>query len=227
MKTLQTSDPGPAFLPLGINQYDAAWPGQFELIKKDLQSDLADGDVSYLAIEHVGSTSIPGCWSKAIFDNSWEAGTPPQSIIDICVFVKPEDFTQESMERFKEALGWGRRQPGYYCIGNGGVNGRWSFKLNGKFPLRNVYVAPMGGIQWRSYIDLRDTLRGDGDLRDRYSQVKAELVKEKFEDVLEYSYLKRPMIREIFKKAGWTDREIDFQESQSKTSHREARMMEY
>ena len=58
----------------------------------------------------------------------------------------------------------GERQGGYHYIGDGGVRGRWSFKLNPQDPWvaesekrvdRHVYVAAEGSIPARNYVAVR------------------------------------------------------------------------
>ena len=197
-----------------IENYNPLWPRQFQAIKADLVSDLADGKVTYLSIEHVGSTSVPGLASKAVTDPSTD--TYRQAIIDICIVLLAEEFTLEKLEQFKEALCWGRRQGGYAYIGDGGVEDRWSFKIMGVKPVRNLYVVAEGGIPLRSYRSLRDTLRIDGDLRREYEDTKRRLARMYYDDELTYCNSKRPTIRKIFLKDGWTNEEVDEAEEHAK-----------
>ena len=51
-----------------IYAYRPRWPLQFATIAAELASDLAFNNVSYISIEHVGSTSVPGLAVKPIID---------------------------------------------------------------------------------------------------------------------------------------------------------------
>ncbi len=186
---------------------DPRWPEQFEAIKAQLAGDLVDEGVSYLNIEHIGSTAIPDL--------------PAKPIIDILITISPWDFNTTNLEKFIQALSWGPRQMGYHYIGSGGVNGRWSFKLYGAIePARNVYVMPEDdGLVLRSYRALKETLMGDETLRQEYGQLKFELAAAGVEygTIMQYAAQKRPTIRKILKAAGWTDAMVDEQEAMSVT----------
>lgn len=190
-----------------IEPYNPLWPQQFQAIKADLVADLADENVTYLSIEHIGSTSVPGLASKATTDPSSDVYR--QAVLDICIVVSAGDFTLDKLEQFKEALSWGKRQGGYQYIGDGGVEDRWSFKVRGVIPMRNLYVVAEGSIPLRSYISLRETLRVDAGLRQEYEEKKRELAAISYDNVLQYCTLKRPVIRKIFLRDGWTNEEVD------------------
>lgn len=111
---------------------------------------------------------------------------------------------------------------GYHYIGSGGVTGRWSFKLYGDIePARNLYVMPEDddGLVLRSYRALKKVLSVDEALRREYGEVKSGLAAEGVEygTIMQYAAQKRPMIRKILKKAGWTDEMVDEQEAMSVT----------
>ena len=199
---------------LTIAEYDPKWAEQFQDIKADLTADLADGGVTYSSIEHVGSTSVPGLASKAITDPI--SGIVRQAYIDICIVVPRADFTLNNLERFKEALFWGTRQGGYRYIGNGGVKDRWSFKVRGVLPVRNLYVTASGSIPHRSYLSLKNILCVDADLRREYEETKRALIEKYFDDELTYCRHKRPCIRKIFLKDGWSNAEVDEAEENAK-----------
>ena len=158
-----------------IVEYDQKWPLQFQAIKSDLESDLADAHVSFSCIEHVGSTSVPGLGSKATTDPAFDIYQ--EAVIDICIVIPRREFTEHKLYQFKEALFWGRRQGGYHYIGDGGVEDRLSFKVRGIRPLRNLYVAAEGSTPVRSYLSLRRVLREDVDLRKEYEDTKKRLAK--------------------------------------------------
>ncbi len=181
------------------------WPQHFEQVQAELASDLADENITYLCIEHIGSTSIPEL--------------PAKPIIDVLITVEPSDFNTTTLDRFTEALSWGRRQGGYHYIGSGGVKGRWSFKLHGDIePARNVYVMPEDdGLVLRSYRALKDVLMIDCALREEYGRIKCELAGSEYGTIMQYAAKKRPIIRKILKRAGWTDEMVDRQEGMSVT----------
>lgn len=188
-------------MQITISAYDAEWPVQFEAIKDELASDLAEGGVPFLSIEHVGSTSIPGLAAKPI--------------IDILIVIPSADFNLLRLQEIKDALGWGSRQGGYHYIGDGGVKGRWSFKLGDVEPARNVYVVAEGSLPLRSCLALRETLRANEGLREEYERLKMGLAEIEYDNVMQYATLKNPVINRILRKAGWSEADIDEKERQS------------
>ena len=124
----------------------------------------------------------------------------------------------------------GERQGGYHYIGDGGVQGRWSFKLNPQDPWvpeserrvdRHVYVVAEGSLPARNYVAVKDTLRRDSELRQEYAAVKLQAVEEAGEEgvdnVLQYATKKNGVVRKILRKAGWSEEEIDEKEKQAVT----------
>lgn len=187
-----------------MSEYNPEWPAQFNVIKEELAGDLGDEGVSYLSIEHVGSTSVPSL--------------PAKPIIDILIIIPTADFDLQHLEQFKEALTWGKRQGGYHYNGDGGVQGRWSFKLWEKEPVRHVYVVAEGSMPVRNCRALRDTLRRHPGLRGEYGAAKIELARNEYDNIMQYSTLKNPVIRKILREAGWSEQEIDEKEAQSVTN---------
>lgn len=185
-------------MEITICAYDAEWPAQFEAIKEELAQDLAEEGIPVLSIEHVGSTSVPGLVAKPI--------------IDILVVIPSAEFTMPRLQEVKDALGWGARQGGYHYIGDGGVKGRWSFKLYDVEPVRNVYVVAEGSLPLRSCLALRETLRVNERLRDEYARVKIGLAQREYDNVMQYATLKNPIVNKILREAGWTEAEIDEKE---------------
>ena len=186
-------------MQIEIWNHDPDWPIQFEIIKAELTGDLTDSGIPFLSIEHIGSTAIPHL--------------PAKPIIDILIIIPLSDFNPTRLQEFRDALGWGNRQGGYHYIGNGGVQGRWSFKLAGKEPQRNVYVVAERSLPVRSCLSLRDTLHKNVGLRDEYGRLKIELAERDYDNVMQYSTLKNPVVRKILLEAGWSEEEIDEKEA--------------
>ena len=193
--------------PIIVVRYQKEWPEQFQKIKEELESDYADFGCKYVAIEHIGSTSVPGQRAKPV--------------IDIHVIVKPEDFNEANQDRFIDAMFYGDRRGDYQYKGDGGVGGRWSFKLVGVEPFRNISVVAQGSLVSRANLAVRDTLRNNPQLREKYGAVKKELAKRTYYHVNAYSQNKNGIIREILRAAGWTDAEIDEKEANVHITHPE------
>ena len=92
-----------------IAPYSPSWPEHFSLLSASLSKILPSG--SYLSIEHVGSTSVPGL--------------PAKPIIDIDIIIP----SASNLEPVKEALIRSKREGGggYTFFGERGVPGRYAF----------------------------------------------------------------------------------------------------
>ena len=51
-----------------VVEYDPAWPQRFEQLRREYAAALAAAGVPVTAIEHVGSTSVPGLAAKPVID---------------------------------------------------------------------------------------------------------------------------------------------------------------
>ena len=192
-----------------ISPYNPEWPKQFATIAADLEHDLKLFSVPVVAIEHVGSTSVPELAAKPVLD-----------IMIVIAEQIPFTDTDNNVtypDKTHYALIFGERPGGYRCVGDGGVSGRWSFKLYGRedLPARNLYVVVKDSVIYRSYLSLRETLRKpyNDDLREEYAGVKMGLAEREWKDVMEYSTAKNEVVRKILRRAGWTDEQVDAKEN--------------
>jgi GrpB-like predicted nucleotidyltransferase (UPF0157 family) len=51
-----------------VVDYDPTWPDRFEALREEYARALANAGVPVIAIEHVGSTSVPGLAAKPVID---------------------------------------------------------------------------------------------------------------------------------------------------------------
>lgn len=166
-----------------VVEYDAAWPRRFESLKKEYSAALARSEVEVVAIEHVGSTSVPGLAAKPIID------------CDIVV-------TAEHVAPACDVL----VTLGFRPLGELGIRQRWAFKEPPRLNGTNTYVVVDGSLSLRNHLRLRDTLRANAELRDRYSVVKLR-VGAAAGSIEEYGQGKSAVIQEILAAAGFTDDE--------------------
>ena len=111
-----------------------------------------------VAVEHIGSTAVPGLLAKPI--------------IDLAVGVRSESDWKK-VECTLTAWGWNYR-------GDAGEQGGHVFVLERRPSLRvaHLHVIEHEGDQWRRYLALRNRLRTDASARDAYESVKLALVTE-------------------------------------------------
>lgn len=127
--------------------YQPAWAEKFDQEKERLSRVFGD---KALAIEHIGSTSIPGLSAKPI--------------IDIAVLIEKAEEGDEFVESLKK-LGYWYDEPS--------SSGERHFFRKGdptEFHLSIAY-KDRGGF-WERQILFRDYVRKHDDLRDEYAQLK-------------------------------------------------------
>ncbi|UJP10693.1 GrpB family protein [Microbacterium sp. KUDC0406] len=162
--------------------YSAEWPGLFDRISAELRVALAD--VPLVAIEHVGSTSVPGLAAKPI--------------IDVDVIVRRESVP--AAIRALEAAGYAHR-------GNLGLVDREAFTPPDSRPARHVYLCVEGTLQVRAHVAVRDALRADAGLRGRYAAVKTALAEDPSMDIDRYIAGKSDVLQEVLAASALTDEE--------------------
>ncbi len=158
--------------PVRIVDYDPAWPAAFEDERGRIARALAGLGDGIVAIEHAGSTAVPGLAAKPI--------------IDILVGVRDLSVGEESV-RPMEALGYEYR-------GEAGVPGRFYFR-KGNPRTHHVHMVVHGGEFWESHIAFRDLLRTRGDLVEEYGALKRKLAERYGNDRVAYTDAKTPFIQ--------------------------------
>ena len=132
-----------------VAKYDPAWPEQFRLLARRAADAL--GDV-VLAIEHVGSTSVPGLAAKPV--------------IDLDVVVRREDAAR-AIDRLADI--------GYAHRGEQGVPGREVFRPPPGEAKHHLYVCVPESPGLRDHLLFRDYLRAHPDTAREYAALKRAL----------------------------------------------------
>lgn len=164
-----------------IANYDSAWPATFASIRDRIAAVLGD-----VAIEHVGSTSVPGLAAKPT--------------IDIDVIVADASRVPLSIERLATI--------GYAHRGDLGVSGREAFAAPADLPRHHLYVVPAGNLALRNHLAVRDALRADPELAERYASLKRELAARFPNDIDAYCAGKSAFIATILEAASFSASEI-------------------
>ena len=140
-----------------IVKYNKDWPEDFLKIKNELLKVLT----MPCQVQHVGSTSIPGMKAKPIID------------IDVGL----ENWG--NFEKVKKALA----EIGYEHEGDKGITGREAFCRDGKVHNEildsidhHLYVCSVDNEEYKRHILFRDYLRRHAEARDRYNQIKEEIL---------------------------------------------------
>jgi GrpB-like predicted nucleotidyltransferase (UPF0157 family) len=163
---------GPEPLEVALHPHDERWAGVFESHRRRIEQALHGASI---AIEHIGSTSVPGLAAKPI--------------VDLVVVVR--DIAAER-EYLPQLLGAGYelrvREPGHRLV---------------RTPARDVHVHlyQQGHPAVRDYLVFRDHLRSDPADRARYEATKRDLLARRWDDANDYADAKTEVIRAIRERA--------------------------
>lgn len=166
--------------PVVIRDYDPSWPGVFEMIRGGLAAAL--GELA-LAIEHVGSTAIPGCSAKPV--------------IDLVVVVKDRDAVGRAIE--------GLESIDYRHKGDGGIPGREALTPPPGWPSHHPYVCARDNRELGRQIAFRDYLRKHPDAVSEYSDLKKRLARKYRHDRPAYTEAKTGFVTAVLERAGIPD----------------------
>jgi GrpB-like predicted nucleotidyltransferase (UPF0157 family) len=164
-----------------VRDYDPAWPHRFEELRAVYEFALESASARFISIEHVGSTSVPGLAAKPV--------------IDIDIVVEPTDVGAASSVLIE--LGFEPR-------GELGIPLRWAFWEPERLVGTNTYVVVAGSLALENHLAVRNTLRGDADLRTEYGDLKKRLGATA-SDIYEYGAGKNATIQHILVAAGMCD----------------------
>jgi GrpB-like predicted nucleotidyltransferase (UPF0157 family) len=169
---------------IAVVDYDPTWPDRFEELRAEYSAAMAAGSVPVMAIEHVGSTSVPGLAAKPVID------------CDIVV-----------CEGNVHAAGEVLAQLGFTPLGELGVPLRWAFKEPARIEGTNTYVIVDGCLSLRNHLALRDVLRADKGLRDEYAALKKR-VSRQATNIDDYGRLKTQVVLKILGAAGLAESDL-------------------
>ena len=158
-----------------VSPYSAEWPDIFRGIQEEL---LGVFSPLVVAIEHIGSTSVPGLAAKPVIDVLLGA----QSLTDIESRIGP----------------LGERGYAYVSKYEREIPTRRYFVKPPTTSLRvHLHGVEIGSPIWREHLAFRDALRGDADLRLQYQALKLRLAEEFADDKSAYTAAKDPFIRSL------------------------------
>jgi GrpB-like predicted nucleotidyltransferase (UPF0157 family) len=166
-----------------VCEYDPAWAVRFEELREEYQAALDGAGVPVEAIEHVGSTAVPGLAAK------------PQIDIDIVVTAEHVGAASGVLEDL-----------GFEPRGELGIPQRWAFYEPERLAGTNTYVIVAGSLSLRNHLAVRDVLRQNAALRDEYSLVKRD-VGARAADIYEYGAGKNATVQRILQAAGLSEDE--------------------
>ena len=163
--------------PIKVEDYDPHWSEEFEMLRSRIALLL---DELATAIEHVGSTAVPGLAAKPI--------------IDIDILLRSVSDLPIVCTRLGSL--------GYEHRGDLGVAGREAFRTPpGQFA-HHLYVCPPGSQEYSRHIAFRDYLRSHPEDASAYAALKRNLAYEFATDREAYNQGKTEFVRLILHRAG-------------------------
>jgi GrpB-like predicted nucleotidyltransferase (UPF0157 family) len=174
--SLKKDAPGDSALdePVTLVPYDAAWPAAFEAEQRRLCETLA---VAPDALEHIGSTAVPGLLAKPVVD----------MMLGLPRYPPPDTFINRLTIL------------GYQDMREANVPGRRYLRLREGQPF-NLHIVERGGEHWNNNLRLRDHLRSDAGARERYAAAKRDALG-KSDRLLAYSAGKQSVLASLVKEA--------------------------
>jgi GrpB-like predicted nucleotidyltransferase (UPF0157 family) len=154
-----------------VRDYDPAWPARFEDERARLREAL--GPLA-IAIEHVGSTAVPGLAAKPI--------------IDVLVGVRSLPEARPHCVRPLERLGYAYMAEyeawlPHEMFFRKGIPGPWT---------HHVHLMEPTHPSWQGYLTVREYLRSHQDIADAYGNLKRALAVVFDDDFDGYREAKRP-----------------------------------
>jgi GrpB-like predicted nucleotidyltransferase (UPF0157 family) len=152
-----------------LSGYDSRWPGRAAEYANELRPALAPWLLG--AIEHVGSTAVPGLVGKPV--------------IDLMAQVTDIDVVVDQAAGTLAELDWRHVPPEF----DGRPWRRFFAKVssNGQHRRAHLHLMAPGAVRWDQQLRFRDALRADAALRDRYAEVKSRLARAHADDRERYT----------------------------------------
>lgn len=159
-----------------VQKYNPQWPWWFAKIRERLEVAL---EGTYVAIEHVGSTSVPGMTAKPVID------------LDVVI-------VEERFAAVKEKLA----TLGYDHQGDLGVPGREAFDcidkhVTSELPAHHLYVCARENHELRKHMAFRNFLWANPPYVEQLSALKWFLAAQHDNDRSAYMDGKSALVREI------------------------------
>lgn len=156
-----------------LHPYDERWPIVFGFERDRLIGLLPD---AFVAIEHFGSTAVPGMVAKPIVDLL--AGVRSMAAAD-AVTRQLLDASYTTSAEFNATL----------------LDRRWFMRATGGHRTHHLHVVVHGGAAWQERLAFRDALRADPPLAARYGALKQALAIEFETDREAYTAAKAEFVR--------------------------------
>ena len=169
---------------IAVVDYDPAWPATFESLRAAIWPAVHD---IATAIEHVGSTAVPGL-----------AGKP---VIDLDVVVPSASAAAIAIQRLGSI--------GYLHRGDLGVPGREAFRAPASVPRHHLYLCLATSPALANHLAVRDHLRAHPPIVAEYGALKKQLAVQFVHDGEGYTAGKTNLLIRVLRAAGFDPDQIE------------------
>ena len=167
-----------------VVDYDSSWPRIFLHLKDRVWPAVSDVAI---AVEHVGSTSVPGMAAKPVID------------MDIVIASRTE----------LPAVLLRLARLGYQHRGDLGIEDREAFLTPENQPAHHLYVCVQNGLALRNHIAVRDYLRTHPSDVVAYSALKKALAKRFSNERARYGVAKTDFILFLLEQCEFSEKELE------------------
>jgi GrpB-like predicted nucleotidyltransferase (UPF0157 family) len=161
--------------PVELVPYDPTWPSLFEAERARLSSLFP---TDFIAIEHIGSTAIPGMSAKPIIDIL--GGVESLSGVD-ALSSRLCDVGYSTSAEFNAAMS----------------DRKWFMRWAAGRRTHHLHIVVHDGELWRDRLVFRDRLRADPDAAARYERLKIDLAARYRDDREAYTAAKGAFVRSL------------------------------
>lgn len=162
-----------------IEEYNASWPVLFSEEKRKLENIF---QLENIAIEHIGSTSVPGLGAKPVID----------IMIGVSDFSMANNFISGL-----EGLGY------QYISSYESMMPFRKFFIKDALGKRthHIHLVEFNTDFWKRHLAFRNYLRENNEVKDEYYLLKKELSEKEWNSGDEYAAAKADFINEVLNKA--------------------------
>ena len=158
-----------------VSPYSPEWPKLFQAIREEL---LLAFSPTVVAIQHIGSTSVPGLAAQPVIDVMLGA----HSRADIESRIEPLcQLGYAYVSKYESEL----------------PMRRYFVKSPPTSPRIHVHGVERGSCLWQEHLAFRNALRADDDLRIRYQTLKLQLAEQFADNKPAYTAAKKPFIQSV------------------------------
>jgi GrpB-like predicted nucleotidyltransferase (UPF0157 family) len=194
-------------MKITIQPFQETWAAAFQHYGHIIQNALKAFNP---AIEHIGSTSVPGLGAKPIIDI--QVGLGAEADLDkIIVPMQQAGFTyfKKFTPDWPERRFFVKMEPAQASLPPAPVvldeNDDDSFRRH-YVSAANVHVFVKDSHDWKRHLAFRDFLRAHDDVRNAYFNIKSKLSEREFKDMLEYNDHKDDFVKMVERQAlEWYD----------------------